>query len=410
VFISLDGVNYAGPIGIITPSPMGTLTADFPAGSDPDTTDTLQVQLIGSSELDYLVTMPQNAADAFSDPCYIAGAAAGSFEIVCPTAVTQTGPNTFSLGSYIRRGVGGTPIMDHPAGSAFAFINTAPTRVRGLNTSLLAVPIDPSWLGKTLHFKFPAFNLLRAQQQDLSECIDYTYILTGKVMTGINGQYVLTPEVVVYLGQNGQAVSGQYQVISAPCLAQFASGAVNYNQRSFLVPDPGAGQSITYYVTVYDPNYTGDSGPLTNLPAYCDSSPTRANTPGYVTLGQTTIYHPGSGGNGIYVSPTALPQFSNGVPYSYQLQISGGTPPYTVTLVSTDYGNGFGPQTPGEWPVGITMSSGGLISGTPASGAGNNYSHWLRTATFVLHIVDSASAAANASVTATFMFGMIAWP
>jgi hypothetical protein len=405
VFISLDGINYNGPIGVVTPSPMGTLTADFPAGSDPDTADTLQVQLIGSSELDYLVTMPQNAADAFSDPCYVG--ASGSFEIVCPTAVTQTGSNTFSLGAYLRRGVGGTPIIDHPVGAVFAFINTAPTRVRGINTSLLAVPIDPSWLGKTLHFKFPAFNLLRAQQQDLSECTDYTYTLTGKVMTGINGQYILTPEVVVYLGQNGQAVSGQYQVISAPCLAQFASGAVNYNQRSFLVPDPGAGQSITYYVTVYDPNYTGDSGSQTNLPAYCDANTTRANTLGYVALGQITIYHPGSGGSGIYVSPTSLPQFVQDVPYSYQLPISGGTPPYTVSLVSTDLGT-IGPQTPGFWPAGISMSSSGLISGTPQSGAPGYY-HPLHTATFVLQIVDSTNTSTNATVTAPFMFGMIAW-
>jgi len=408
VFISLDGVNYTGPIGIITPSPTGTLIADFPVGSDPDTTDVLQVQLIGSSELDYLVAFPQNAADTFSDPCYIAGSAAGSFEIVCPTAVTQTGSNTFSMGAYIRRGVGGTPVLDHPAGSAFAFINTAPMRLRGINTSFLAVPVDASWLGQTLHFKFPAFNLLRAQQQDLSECTDYTYSLTGTVMNNINGTYLVLPTIAVYLGNGGQPLNGGgYQVVSSQCTVRFASGVVNYNPRTFNVPDPGAGNSATYYVTVCDPNYQGDSGSQTNLPAYCDASPARSNQLGYILLGSVTVTHPGSGGNGIYVSPTTLPTFFAGQAYSYQIPISGGTLPYLVTLVSTDFGNGFGPQTPGVWPVGTSMSSSGLISGTPVQGPGRE--PWPRTATFALRIVDSTATACSASVTMTYMWGTIAW-
>ena len=409
VFISLDGVNYTGPIGIITPSPMGTLTADFPVGSDPDTTDTLQVQLIGSSELDYLVALPQNGADAFSDPCYIAGSAAGSFEIVCPTAVTQTGSNTFSMGTYIRRGVGGTPVIDHPAGSAFAFINTAPMRLRGINASFLAVPVDASWLGQTLHFKFPAFNLLRAQQQDLSQCTDYTYTPTGTVMTNINGTYLVMPTVVVYLGNGGQPLSGGgYQVATSQCAVRFATGMVNYNARTFTVPDPGAGDSATYYVTVYDPTYAGDSGAQTNLTAYCDATAARSTQLGYILLGSVTVTHPGSGGSGIYVSPTTLPTMScYGGAYSYQVPISGGTPPYLVTLVSTDFGNGFGPQTPGVWPVGISMSSGGLISGTPTQNP-NGGNFW-RTATFVLKIVDSNGNETEASLTMTYLWAYVLW-
>jgi hypothetical protein len=118
------------------------------------------------------------------------------------------------------------------------------------------------------------------------------------------------------------------------------------------------------------------------------------------------ICHPGSGGSGIYISPAVLPEFAPALPYSYQLPITGGVAPYTVTLVSTDINNGFGPQTPGSWPQGIGMSSGGLISGTPIQGG-----RWYgtRTATFVVHIVDANGTSTNATLTAPYVFNVVAW-
>lgn len=53
------------------------------------------------------------------------------------------------------------------------------------------------------------------------------------------------------------------------------------------------------------------------------------------------------------IASTALPEGFNAVPYSYQLLASGGIGPYSWTLVS------------GTLPTGLTMSSTGLISGTP---------------------------------------------
>ena len=184
---------------------MGALTADFPAGSDPDLTDPLQVQLIGANELDYLVMLPQNAAVCFFRPWrYLGGVARRerSFEIVCPTAVTQTGPTTLSASAIHppRRGRHADPGSSRRRGVCL-YQHRADAGARA-EYQFAGGADRPSWLGKTLHFKFPAFNLLRAQQQDLSECADYTYSLTGKVMTGINGQYAFT-EIAVYLGQMG---------------------------------------------------------------------------------------------------------------------------------------------------------------------------------------------------------------
>jgi hypothetical protein len=46
--------------------------------------------------------------------------------------------------------------------------------------------------------------------------------------------------------------------------------------------------------------------------------------------------------------------------YSFQFSVSGGTPPYTFALV-------------GSLPAGLTMTSGGLISGTPTTAQTANF-------------------------------------
>jgi Putative Ig domain len=51
----------------------------------------------------------------------------------------------------------------------------------------------------------------------------------------------------------------------------------------------------------------------------------------------------------------SMPDGYVGVPYSQQLQVCCGTAPYTFTLYS------------GAFPPGITMSSSGLVSGTPTT-------------------------------------------
>ena len=62
----------------------------------------------------------------------------------------------------------------------------------------------------------------------------------------------------------------------------------------------------------------------------------------------------------ITISPSGLPNGMAGVAYSQTLSANGGTPPYTFSA------------DPSTFPPGITMSSSGVISGTPATGG--NYS------------------------------------
>jgi hypothetical protein len=57
------------------------------------------------------------------------------------------------------------------------------------------------------------------------------------------------------------------------------------------------------------------------------------------------------------ITTTSLPVATVGVPYSFQLQAIGGTPPYSW--------NKYPPRGRGVLPLWLHLSKSGLISGTP---------------------------------------------
>jgi len=69
------------------------------------------------------------------------------------------------------------------------------------------------------------------------------------------------------------------------------------------------------------------------------------------------------------LAPAALPDATNGVPYTVTLSATGGQPPYTFSVVA-----------PALLPTGMTLNA-GVISGTPTAVAG--------TYDFVLQLSDS---------------------
>ena len=77
------------------------------------------------------------------------------------------------------------------------------------------------------------------------------------------------------------------------------------------------------------------------------------------------------------LTTSPLPDGAVGVPYSQTLSAGGGTPPYLWQITS------------GALPAGLTMSTGGVISGTPTTTVTNN-----RT---IIQVTDSASPVANVS-------------
>jgi hypothetical protein len=78
---------------------------------------------------------------------------------------------------------------------------------------------------------------------------------------------------------------------------------------------------------------------------------------------------------------TALPTAGLGTAYSDQIGITGGVPPYTVTVTST-----------GSLPPGIMLSNSGLLSGTPTA---------VGSYTFDVQVTDSNTTPASATATLT---------
>ena len=161
VWASVDDTTY-GQIGTILAGQIqGVLTALFPSGSDPDTTNTLMVDL--SESAGQLIAGTTTDADDFVTLCYVDG------ELAAYSAATLTSLAHYSLGSYLRRGCYGSAIGAHASGSQFG-------RIIG---STFSQQFPANLAGKTVYFKFPAFNTFGAQLQPLSAATAYSYTLTG---------------------------------------------------------------------------------------------------------------------------------------------------------------------------------------------------------------------------------------
>ena len=160
VWASLDGDSYQKVGEIEGAARYGVSTADFPFHDDPDTTDSLSVDL--SSSLGQLDPATQAEADGGATLSLIGG------EMIGWRDATLTGPNQYRLGGYIRRGLFGTPIADQPAGTEF---------VR-LDDQVFRYAYTTAQAGKTLYLKFPSFNVYGQATQELDEVTAYSMVLT----------------------------------------------------------------------------------------------------------------------------------------------------------------------------------------------------------------------------------------
>jgi hypothetical protein len=172
--VSVDGGSVYNPLGNIGPAVTGLVTGTFAVGADPDTVHALAVDLTESNGS--LSTQSQQIADGFADPCFVESAS--GFEAVCPTVATLTSAEHYSMGTYIRRGVGGTVIASHAAGKRFGV----------LDGSTFKIDLPAQWVGKTIHLKFQAYNKLGGQLNPLSACVDYTFTPVSTFLPG--GFYV----------------------------------------------------------------------------------------------------------------------------------------------------------------------------------------------------------------------------
>lgn len=313
VYMSTDGGTTYDPVESLSNVSMipGSQTmglvysSNYPSHVDPDTSDTLNVDLTESqSTLSAFTTAQQNS---FLSLCYLQGGgtitgANGQtltipYELIAYSAASLSGTNKYALGPPIRRGVYGTPVAAHNIGSQFSFV---------LDGNIFKLALPASLIGVTLYFKFLAYNRTNSFTQDLSAATAYSFTPSGQV--GFSQQsYAITPYPALYQGQSGgwPGVDGSStgwtnvnNVYFPATTATFSSGKVlNYAARdSGLAAFTGGGQQV--WVTIYDPNQVGESNGVASLNAYADTNQTRWNTPGYTRIGTITSVSGGGGSGG----------------------------------------------------------------------------------------------------------------
>lgn len=171
IYVSTDNETYAPAGQIYQGGRQGVLMAALPTGSDPDTVNTLSVDLAESDGT--MTSGSQSDADNLVTLCYCDG------ELISYETAALVGANEYNL-TYLRRGAYGTTIGSHNIGTQFAPLGH-------VNPALFQWQYPSSFAGQTIYFKFPAFNLFFGNLQDLADVPYYTYSLGSNGGVGIEG-------------------------------------------------------------------------------------------------------------------------------------------------------------------------------------------------------------------------------
>jgi hypothetical protein len=163
VYISLDNTTYSYIGTIEAPARQGVLVAALAAfaGANPDTTDTLSVDMTVSGGTLSNATDAVAAANG-ATMCYVDG------EIISFVSATLTGGEQYAL-STLYRGQNGTPANSHAQGAVFCRLDDA----------VFTYEPPAAYVGQALYVKLASFSTQGTGLQPLSDCVAYPYVPTG---------------------------------------------------------------------------------------------------------------------------------------------------------------------------------------------------------------------------------------
>ncbi len=186
IWASADGSTY-GQLGIVYQGGVqGLLTSTFPSGADPDTVNTLAVNVALSGN--QIVAGSTTDADLGITLAYVG--APTSFELIGYSNVTLTSPSNYDIDTYIRRGMYGSVISSHPSGAEFGLVNG----------SVFSQIYPANYVGRTVFFKFLSFNSVGGNVQSLAAVPAYSYTLTGQGVCPSGGPGAGCPVITVLAG------------------------------------------------------------------------------------------------------------------------------------------------------------------------------------------------------------------
>ena len=160
VYMSMDNSTYKFIGRILGGGRYGFLTDVLNTGADPDTINTLKVDMTASEG--FLLSGTQADADNLITLCLV------DDELLSYQTATLTATYKYSL-TYLRRGVLGTFPLYHAPGARF---------IR-LDDTLLKIPFNLALNGKGIYLKFCSFNQWQGATQSLADAIPYSYILAA---------------------------------------------------------------------------------------------------------------------------------------------------------------------------------------------------------------------------------------
>ncbi|MBS9721441.1 putative Ig domain-containing protein [Tianweitania sp. BSSL-BM11] len=263
------------------------------------------------------------------------------------SAANATGPN-----HIVRQPTTPTPVVTTPANGAFVSTATPTYQGTAPANSTVTVYVDGVSIGTTTASQAGSFSL--TQPASLTAA-SHTVAATAQAVGASVSPFSSTNTFVIITlspTANSQSVTAGFQTATAITLTG---------------NDPNSpARPLTYSVTAAPTGGTlsGTAPNLTYTPSvgfsgsdsftFSASNGVATSTPATISI---TVTSPT-----ISVFPAALPNAMIGSAYSQSLDASGGNAPYTFTLSA------------GALPTGLTLTSNGVLSGTPRSGGSFNFS------------------------------------
>jgi hypothetical protein len=162
IWVSRDNTNFEQVGTIQAPARLGVLDSTFASGSDPDTVNSLVIDL--AENCGALAAGSTADADNNVTLCFVDG------EYIASSAAALSGQQQYTMNGYIRRGLFGTAISSHAAGSLFM----------RLDQSIFKYQYDPTWAGQTLYFKFQPVNAFGNSATPLASLGSQAFTVLGQ--------------------------------------------------------------------------------------------------------------------------------------------------------------------------------------------------------------------------------------
>lgn len=185
IWVSFDASTYSLYQTVNFPGRIGVLTANLASysGSNPDTTDTLSVQMATDAQL---ASVSSAEAAARVSICAVVNPDGTNLELLSYETATLTGNNTYALTQLYRAQYGTTGTSHSSTSPQSLFCR--------LDEASATYQYSPALYGSTIYFKFTSFNLMNNMEQLLSAVTQYSFALAGagKGVVELDTGYVLS--------------------------------------------------------------------------------------------------------------------------------------------------------------------------------------------------------------------------